>query len=217
MDRNVKFLIREREREEGEIRRVCRTELLGLRVVYVIGNNMSFTFHLLSAIYTQDTLNTIPWSVKFYAVSLSIVGSRVERSGDRRARRCGNNRQTGNMSVGFRPGYESRRLVSQKQIRLGIGSNVYLLGHRQGPMGLSIPSRFRRAPCQPPSGLAFDDLFLLHFSLSLSLPSSSSFFSARQHHRDGNGRKKSHVRVVVLCKREKERGAKWKTRISMPA
>lgn len=97
-------------------------------------------------------------------------GSRVERSGDRPAPRCGNNRQTGNMSVGFRP--ESRRLVSQKQIRLGIGSTtrvVYLLGHRQGPMGLSIPSRFRRAPCQPPSALAFDDLFLLHFSLSLSL------------------------------------------------
>lgn len=41
-------------------------------------------------------------------------------------------------------------------------------------MGLSVPSRFRRAPCQPPSGLAFDDLFLLR-SLSLSLPLSSFF------------------------------------------
>lgn len=70
---------------------------------------MSFTFHLLSAIYIYKIhWNTIPWSVKFYAVSLSIVGSRVERSGDRAARRCGNNRQTGNMSVGFRPGYKSR-------------------------------------------------------------------------------------------------------------
>lgn len=71
-------------------------------------------------------------------------------------------------------------------------------------MGLSVPSRFRRAPCQPPSGLAFDDLFLLR-SLSLSL--SPPFF--RETTSQGrNGKKKSHVRVVVLCKRarEKDRG-----------
>lgn len=148
MDGSKRKIFNKREREEGEIRRVCRTELLGLRVVYVIGNNMSFTFHLLSAIYTQDTLNTIPWSVKFYAVSLSIVGSRVERSGDRRARRCGNNRQTGNMSVGFRPGYESRRLVSQKQIRLGIGSNTsrVSVGPSSRPHGIIHPISFSSRP-----------------------------------------------------------------------
>lgn len=72
-------------------------------------------------------------------------------------------------------------------------------------MGLSIPSRFRRAPCQPPSGLAFDDLFLLHFSLLLLL---LLLFFRETTSQGRKGKKKSHVRVVVLCKRarEKERG-----------
>lgn len=97
----VKFLIR-----EGSNKSLYN---FGLRVVR---NREEYEFHvslIVSYIYIYKIhWNTIPWSVKFYAVSLSIVGSRVERSGDRAVRRCGNNRQTGNMSVGFRPGYKSR-------------------------------------------------------------------------------------------------------------
>ncbi|KOX81186.1 hypothetical protein WN51_00093 [Melipona quadrifasciata] len=93
------------------------------RNFYNVINKLIFIYEEYSCFVDvkSDALSTVLLFVKFSDDTVIDPEAELEEvdERDRLERRRGNNRQTGNMSVGFRAGYASHGLVSQKQIRLG--------------------------------------------------------------------------------------------------